>query len=393
MIRTITQADHNKVPELAFHSMNLCEDFLVIYGGMKSSDKISGDLILLKKNKSKFLLASYDSNRGFFPEPRHSHSAIYHKPSGILFIFGGATGIKQKFSDQLWGLRISSQPEFELFNNDTISPRCRSATFMVHNRMYIYGGFGKDRISKKFQILNDMYYYDIGNQTFKYVITKGGVEMQNYLFKCVRLNEDSENVDNSNGSKSSQEKKINININISYKFAFFCSNLSQFFIFDIKTDTFTKIRPKFFVHQPRENFIVEKLSDGRIVLFGGMEEMVPNINNLSLQEKKCYNEAFVLHSFYYTQGEKDEEDFHYTWTDIDLFEGYQNIMEEGYNGHASVVLENDHILIFGGTTSPFSPIFNLESDSKCNQIFTNRLKTIDIFNTYRWLKPESIFLN
>ena len=173
----------------------------------------------------------------------------------------------------------------------------------------------------------------------------------------------------------------------SVQFAFFCSDLTQFFILDINSETFIKIRPKFFVHSIRENFTVDRLSDGRIILFGGMNE------------SDCYNEGYALNNFYYSQGRSEsdethniiEEDQHYAWSDIDLngMLSDEAGASPGFNGHASVRLPNDHILIIGGTEESFFPVYvnvpYIGSDPK----FTKRCKIIDLFNSYQWDKPLS----
>jgi hypothetical protein len=377
MIRDLIQNDQHKLPNLAFHSMNLCEDFIVIYGGMSSADKVSGDLIFLKMNKDKFMIASYENNKSYFPKPRHSHSAVYSKLKKKLYIFGGIVADNPKYVDDLWTLEVSSKPAFNILPQTGISNRCRSVVFICKNRLYIYGGYGINKITKKYQILNDLFLFDLekGPESTREVVYKGGVDMVNFLFKCVRLTD--EETEESDYRKTVQ-------------YAFFCSDLSLFFIFDTKSENFIKIQPKFFVHGNRENFTVEKLSDGRIILFGGMNE------------DSCYNEAYSFVPFYYQQKDNKEDqnktgiiedDLHWAWNDLDLY-GMINDSDEkesGYNGHASILLPNDHIFIFGGTEISYFPVYMNAPVPRENPRFTRRCKIIDIFNTYTWDKPLSKF--
>lgn len=407
MMRNLVLNEHNKVPPSAFHTMTLCDEYIVIYGGVSTNERILGDLIFLKMNRDKFLIASYENNKTNFPRPRHSHSAVYlGREKRKLYIFGGITA--EGYSDELWSLDVSSKPAFHLLKPTGISNRCRHASFTCRGKLYIYGGFGVNKISQKIQILNDLFVFDIeaGSETTKEITTKGGIDMNNFLFKVVRLTE--------TYSDDPQEEYRNFRTQ-PIQFAFFCSDLTQFFIYDVDTETFTKVMPKFFVHQPRENFTVDRLSDGRIVLLGGMNQT----------EGVSYNEAFVLVSFHYTQKDKQSneevDDIHYSWNDLDLYgvvnefdrEAYKAIaysqqnsqkntlnshsniiikssssselMECGYNGHASVVLPNDHILILGGTMECYFPLGSGKNQK--DPMFTRRLKTLDIFNTYQWEKP------
>jgi hypothetical protein len=375
MIRDLIQGDLNKMPTLAFHTMNLCEDFIVIYGGMSSADRISGDLIFLKLSKDKFMIASYDNNRNFFPKPRHSHSAVYSKNKKKLYIFGGIIADNPRYVDDLWTLEVGTKPAFNILPSTGISSRCRSVIFICRNRLYIYGGFGINKITKKFQILNDLFYFDLdkGTGSTREIIYKGGVDMVNFLFKCVRLTDEEQEL-------LDPKKTV--------QFAFFCSDLSLFFIFDTKLETFIKVQPKFFVHGNRENFTVDRLSDGRIILFGGMSD------------DTCYNEAYSFVPFYYQQkGIKEDEnnegikedDLHYAYNDIDLYGRLidSEEKESGFNGHASVRLPNDHIFIFGGTEACYFPVFMNNPVVREDPRFTRRSKIIDVFNTYVWDKPLS----
>jgi hypothetical protein len=62
MIKNFLDSD-SKIPNLAFHSKNLTEDAIVIYGGLKIYNEISGDLHFLYKDKLKFNTASWANNK------------------------------------------------------------------------------------------------------------------------------------------------------------------------------------------------------------------------------------------------------------------------------------------------------------------------------------------
>ena len=368
MIRNFIQIDSQKVPSLAFHTMTLCEENIVIYGGMNGVERIFGDLIFLKFHKDKFLVASYENNKHCFPKPRHSHSASYDSKNKKLYIFGGMVG-DNVFTDEFWCLDVGVKPTFTQMKPVSVSPRCRHVSFIHNRKLYIYGGYGYNSITKNTEILHDLCYYhlDKGND-MKEVVTKGGIEMTNFLFKAIKLHNEED------------------------KFAFFCADLTMFFILDLETETFTKVLLKFSVPQFRENFTVDIISDGRIILFGGMNE------------DECYNEAYSLIKFTYYHKDlikthksnklkiEDEEKFHYHWHAIDIYgplEDYKGI-NNGYNGHAMICLPNDHLLIHGGTQDAFFPYFTYSPN--LNGVvpkFTKRLKLLDIFNTYKWESPIS----
>jgi hypothetical protein len=63
MIKNFLNGGSAKVPSLAFHSMDLTENAIVIYGGLKIYNEISGDLFFLYKDKEKFNSASYENNK------------------------------------------------------------------------------------------------------------------------------------------------------------------------------------------------------------------------------------------------------------------------------------------------------------------------------------------
>jgi N-acetylneuraminic acid mutarotase len=226
-----------------------------------------------------------------------------------------------------------------------ISPRYFSVFFQNSNKFYVYGGYGIDKITQKKLILNDFYAFDISDikDSFREITPKGGAEMEGYIFKALRI------YDN--------------------QIAFFCSDLSRMFIYDIKTETFQRILFKFINPAPRNYFTINLLTDGRIILFGGMDK------------DTCFEDAFIMQPFTYLN------EVHYSWTALDI----SGPLEKFYNGHASIVLDNNHILIHGGCTSIFDPIVkdNLELDE---DELTDRFKILNIYSTYQWIEPIGICL-
>ena len=78
-----------KIPSLAFHSLTLCKTVVVLYGGLTNSDKIVGDVHVLKYDGIMLATASYEKNVKTFPLPRHSHTACYDANDNNIYIFGG----------------------------------------------------------------------------------------------------------------------------------------------------------------------------------------------------------------------------------------------------------------------------------------------------------------
>src|SRR5690606_16435540 len=87
----------------------------------------------------------------------------------------------------------------------------------------------------------------------------------------------------------------------------------------------------------------------------------------------------------------------YAWQSIDIYgkvnsqstSSNSNMPFKGYNGHASIVLPNEHIFIFGGTQDVFFPVYIKGNVGKEEPIFTHRCKILDIFDTYHWEAPLS----
>jgi hypothetical protein len=168
---------------------------------------------------------------------------------------------------------------------------------------------------------------------------------------------------------------INVKEN-SKEFLLFCDDLNKFFIFNISTITFTRILLMFSIPQKRSNYTLSPLSDGRIILFGG----------LNYENNQVFYDTYQILKFGYN------ELTHYFYSDIDIF---GNLEDEAFLGHQAVVLENDHILIHGGTKELYDPLkdfikfslFEIKREIKIK--VTNRFKILDCFNTYKWQEPLS----
>ena len=62
MIKELNYEKNGNIPCLAFHSMTLTQDYLIIYGGLKSNNESSGDLYFLNLEKQKFSKANWENN-------------------------------------------------------------------------------------------------------------------------------------------------------------------------------------------------------------------------------------------------------------------------------------------------------------------------------------------
>jgi hypothetical protein len=256
-----------------------------------------------------------------------------------LYIFGGIVDENPRLSDELWYLELASELNFVKVQGLKITHRCLSVCFMKGDKFYVYGGYGFNKVSQKKTILNDLYIFDIKqtDDTLREINTTGGSEMEGKLFKAVNLTDD--------------------------EIAFMCSDLSKFFIFNTNSEIFTKVSFKFITPYDRNFFTLNRLEDGRIILFGGIDDDM------------CYQDMFIIQSFEYFN------ETHYSWRALDI----AGPIESSYNGHAMVVLPNDHILINGGCTVPLNPIEKQDNVVKLD--ITNRFKVIDIFNNYKWNEP------
>ena len=73
---------------------------------------------------------------------------------------------------------------------------------------------------------------------------------------------------------------------------------------------------------------------------------------------------------------------HYTSSRLDLY----GKLEGGYNGHASIILENSHILLCGGSDYSYDPI-NVNVYKKIESEIPKRLKLLNVFYSYKWEIP------
>jgi hypothetical protein len=181
---------------------------------------------------------------------------------------------------------------------------------------------------------------------------KGIIELGSELYKAISIKENSK------------------------EFFFFCENLDKFFIFNASTITFTRISLMFSIPLKRTNYTLSPLSDGRIILFGGS----------NYDTNQVYYDTYQILKFGYNELTR------YFYSDIDVF---GNLEDEAFIGHQAVVLDNDHVLIHGGTKELYDPLrdyikfslFEINREDKIN--VTNRFKILDCFNTYKWQDPIS----
>ena len=180
----------------------------------------------------------------------------------------------------------------------------------------------------------------------KEVNSKSGIEMNGLLFKAIFLKDN--------------------------EFAFFSNDMRKMFVYNIQTEIFSKVIVKFVPPPKRTNYTLNRLYDGRLIVFGGMDN------------EESFKECFILINFAY------EQEVHYSWVTLDLF----GIIEEATSGHATVVLENNNLLIHGGTKYPHDPIITkfIKSDNikpdilLINPVATRRLKLLNIHESYYWSK-------
>ena len=140
-----------KIPTLAFHTMTLCENVIVIYGGI-NRDKIMGDVHILKFDGLHVATASYEKNTKTFPTPRHSHTALYDEIENKIYFFGGYGEEYPYFLNQLSIMSINKGNSFTFLNSkitEEISQRCRHTSFLNNRKIYIYGGYGIHHQTKK----------------------------------------------------------------------------------------------------------------------------------------------------------------------------------------------------------------------------------------------------
>ena len=152
MISDYLNKTNTKIPSLAFHSITNCKSKIVLYGGLTISNKLSGDVFILQYNGLSLTKISYEQNKSKFPIPRHSHTSSYDERDNLIYLFGGYCEYEPYFLNQLCIMDISNDKDIKFdfsMDTDRITQRCRHVAFLHGNYLYIYGGYGISKGSRK----------------------------------------------------------------------------------------------------------------------------------------------------------------------------------------------------------------------------------------------------
>lgn len=155
---------HLNLPNLSFHTMNLCSEYIIIYGGLSLKNEINGNFYSINTKGNDFKKISYSKKESNinnyhidYPIPRFHHTANFDENRRKLFIFGGYNFHKDLlYLSDLNIVQLKVDPE----TNDTaiesesiklkIPNRCRHTSFIYKNFLYIFGGEGhEDFVDKK----------------------------------------------------------------------------------------------------------------------------------------------------------------------------------------------------------------------------------------------------
>jgi hypothetical protein len=63
MLKDLLSSERKTIPQLAFHTMTLCDKIITIYGGMSEKNKISGDVYFLKLQNKSFIKSELSKNK------------------------------------------------------------------------------------------------------------------------------------------------------------------------------------------------------------------------------------------------------------------------------------------------------------------------------------------
>lgn len=188
MIKEFIKKNEITLPALSYHTASLCNNIIIIFGGLLDKDKINSDIFILKKNAKNFTKISKNLNfsQNF---SRFLHSANYDPEENKLYVFGGYDLKAPYYLNDLIVIDVN-YPEIDInrINNiGGISQRCNHASFIDERKLYIYGGVGIDSANKNINILNDFHYFDFDSGEVCEVLAKGGAEMKNKTFKATKL--------------------------------------------------------------------------------------------------------------------------------------------------------------------------------------------------------------
>jgi hypothetical protein len=62
MIKEFLNSSDAKVPALAFHTMDLTDNAIVLYGGLNEENQINGNVYFLQIDQERFNFAPYENN-------------------------------------------------------------------------------------------------------------------------------------------------------------------------------------------------------------------------------------------------------------------------------------------------------------------------------------------
>jgi hypothetical protein len=63
MLKDLLNSERNTIPQLAFHTMTLCDKIITIYGGLSDKDKFNGDVYFLKLQSKSFIKSEWSKNK------------------------------------------------------------------------------------------------------------------------------------------------------------------------------------------------------------------------------------------------------------------------------------------------------------------------------------------
>lgn len=135
-------------------------------------------------------------------------------------------------------------------------------------------------------------------------------------------------------------------------------------MFDVNTAAFSKVSIKFSIPKSRDHFELASLTDGRVLVFGGFSEDV------------AFNNLYVLINY-------SINDADFMWHEVDTF----GKIDKGYVGHRVCVLDNDHLIIFGGNVNAFN---YFHDEVKFDPLFTNRVHVLDPFYSLEWCDTPKV---
>ena len=190
--------------KIAYHAGAEINGFYYIVGGQNENLKTLNTIQVFDITQET-MTDKIELDPEKFP-PLESHTVNVNEDTNSLIIYGGASGKELNrhiYSFDVQNKEIKNLTQ-DLDEENTPPPRQDHAAVMYNKCLYIYGGLGKDN-----KILDDMWKYDFGSNTWTQIKTEAQQNKENKKKqKQLEREANKENTDNTNINTEFEEEEF-----------------------------------------------------------------------------------------------------------------------------------------------------------------------------------------